>query len=607
VSCRTAGGFLALTLSFLIGCSTKAGPAVERVAILPFENLTSEASLDWMSPLAQAALESQSSGRAETYSFRSRSLVESSAGRPTQWLKGYFTKSAGQLRLTAYFIAAPEEKTLRVISEQGSSVEGPLPLLRRLARQLWPQAHSFGTSSPRAAQIFGEALTSEDSAGAISRLREAIEQDAGFSDAHVMLARLLAASGDRPATLQAVRIGLEKAQDPVNRARLAVLASGLEGTEPQRAGAMEQLSKLLPADAEVAAQVGGFHLSKRQYAKAREYFLQALRADPAWGDIWNQKAYLEARMGNVDAALADLKRYTALTPGGANPLDSTGEIYFMAGRFRESEQAFLDAYQKHPVFLAGATLRKAAEARRMQGDLPGADTLFNKYADLMRNNPVLEMLKAQWAYSSGRKRQAIDHLNKLAAGQERNPDLAAQALSQLSVWMLDSGDRAAAAKAAESAEQLAKGGAARRLAAIARFVTSGETTASEWSARAERAFAHPAESAVKRHTLGYALAYNRHFREAALVWKPIYESTHPNTEDHVRELLALSYVESGQWDKAQPLLGNFPIPQTAGEPAFDCLVFPRGIELRARMAERTGNKQRAGELKDLYRKLGGSS
>jgi len=222
---------------------------------------------------------------------------------------------------------------------------------------------------------------------------------------------------------------------------LAVLGAGLQGTESDRARAMEQLGKLLPADAEVAAQLAGFQLSKRQYPVAREYFIKALRADPDWDETWNQKAYVEARMGNVDAALSDLKRYAALTPGGANPLDSAGEIDFMAGRFRESEQAFLDAYQKQPAFLGGATLRKAAEARRMQGDLAGADTLFNKYADLMGKNPALELVKAQWEYSSGRQQPAIDRLKKLTAGQEAVPDLNAQALTQLSVWMLDSRNR----------------------------------------------------------------------------------------------------------------------------------------------------------------------
>jgi Tfp pilus assembly protein PilF len=575
---------------------------VERVAILPVENLTSEASLDWMGPLAQASLESQSSGLTALFSFRARSMPESLQGRPTHWLKGYFTGGSGELRLTVYHIEAPSEKTLRVISEPGPAAQGPLPILNRIARRLWPQARDVGTSDRRAAQFYGEALASDSAGQAIPHLVEAIKQDPGFSDARLLLVRMRAATGDRQAALQALREGLENIRDPLNRARLAVLRAGLEGTESDRARAMEQLSTLLPADAEVAAQLGGFQFSRRQYPAARQYFLRALQADPDWGDIWNQKAYLEARLGNVEAALADLKRYAALTPGSANPLDSAGEIYFLSGRFQESEQAFLDAYQKHPAFLAGATLRKAAEARRMQGDLTGADTLFNKYADLAGNNPALDLLKAQWDYSSGRKRQAMDRLKKISAA-----DLMAQALSQLAVWSLDGGDRLAAREAAAQAKRQATGGAGNRLAAIAVFVTSEDVPASHWSERAEQDFPSPADAAVKRHALGYALVYNRHFREAALVWKQLYESTHPNAEDHVRELLALSYAESGQWDKAQPLLQRFPIPQSTGEPTFDCLVFPRGIDLRARLAERAGDRQRAGQLRDLFRKLGGSS
>ena len=47
-------------------------------------------------------------------------------------------------------------------------------------------------------------------------------------------------------------------------------------------------------------------------------------------------------------------------------------------------------------------------------------------------------------------------------------------------------------------------------------------------------------------------------------------------------LLAWAYVESGQLEKAKPLLAFWPIPRAGGDPFLESLAWPRLLELRKR-------------------------
>ncbi|MBK5291152.1 MAG: hypothetical protein JJE04_05690 [Acidobacteriia bacterium] len=568
--------------------------AVQRLALIPLENLSGDASLDWIGPLSSVVLHSQTQGAVDLFTYQAASSNESFQQRPTRLLRGYYTRAGNNLHLSATLSDSISLKTLESFSRSGPMQQGPLPLLDGLARQLWPQAKPFSTRNAQAVQAMGEGLASGNLPSSIAHLRRAIELDPAFGEAYLSLIPALSASGQQEEGLHLLRQALAAKVNPVAHARLQWMQATAARLPEMQLSAAGTLVRLLPADAEVLGQLATLHMTRRQYGQAVALYRKALLADPSWPDLWNQAAYTEVRAGNTGAGIANLNKYASLVPTGANPLDSAGEIYFMTGRFKEAEQSFLDAYQKQPTFMAGVTLRKAAEARRMQGDLAGADALFTRYADSSASQPGFALARAHWEFTSGRKKKAMDLLRELAAKPGASPQLVSAALAQLSVWLLDAGDRAAAHQTAQQAMQTSAGG----LAAMCLFVTDTETSASEWTLRAEKVFAHPSGAAIKRLALAYALLFNRHFREASLVLKTSYDQIHPNNEDHVKELLAWSYAEQNRWKEASPLLGLFPLPRSAGEEIFDCLVFPRGIALRAKALGRA-------DLTVLYKKLVG--
>ena len=150
-------------------------------------------------------------------------------------------------------------------------------------------------------------------------------------------------------------------------------------------------------------------------------------------------------MGNLDEAKSTFEQYGKRSGQAMNALDSLGEAMFLNGRFGDAEKMFLDAYRKDPSFLEGADLWKAAHARRLAGDLSGADQLMGQYvnAEARKGGPLTAWLQANWLYETGRREQAAAFL-----AQEPSSQLFQQ---QLAVWK---NPNAAAPRDPETLKQL---------------------------------------------------------------------------------------------------------------------------------------------------------
>ena len=98
-------------------------------------------------------------------------------------------------------------------------------------------------------------------------------------------------------------------------------------------------------------------------------------------------------------------------------------------------------------------LLKAAQARFLQGNLAGADDFYSQFENLRRTqrDPLVDIRKAEWLYVTGRKAQAIAAAE--AASRGTNSEINAYALCHLSLWAVDSGDRAKAADLVARAAQ----------------------------------------------------------------------------------------------------------------------------------------------------------
>jgi tetratricopeptide (TPR) repeat protein len=275
---------------------------------------------------------------------------------------------------------------------------------------------------------------------------------------------------------------------------------------------------------------------------------------------------------------------------------------------RQAENLYLQAAKKDPSFETGGDLWKAAMARLMSGDVAGADALAQQYLQARQaaKDPVLEYRRAEWSWVSGRRKSACQALETFARAAANGPlrEFASRAYSQLAVWSLVMGDRAAAAQLAQKGTLLA-GPATAGAAMLARFLAEPPASASEWSVRAERVFPSASEDSLKSFALAYALLLGRQFQPASLLLKQLYDGRNPESDPSLPVMLAWASLETGRVNDAAPLLRLNPIPSISGMSLFAPFYFPRIYYLRGLLAEKQGKPDEARANYQLFRQLSG--
>lgn len=600
MSCRP----VLLLAVVLAGCSEPAKTPFERVAIPPFENVSGDPRLDWMSRgLAELALAGMS-GSPTVHPLTPVSQREAPASRPTHILHGYFTLYRGNLRIQAFLEDARTSRIVASASAEGPFEKGILPPANAILRNLGRGARPFSTSDPAALKAYINALNAPDPAAAQENFERAVRIDPDFGAAYVSWAQSLLARGDPAAARNVVAAGRDRPRlaGAIERARLDLLWAVLAGDRPGQTRALGTLARLMPADAGVFEALASSHLLAHQYPAAVAAYRDAAERDPANPALLNMMGYAQSYAGDFAGAVESLRRYRGLRPGEANPEDSLGDVHFAFGRFTEAEKHYLEAYRKSPHFLQGAGLYKAAMARLMTGGIQGADELFRKFAEHRRGagDPQIEIRQAQWEYASGRRKQAIARLEALTKYRH---DAAPRAWAQLAVWRLEAGDLERARRDARRAEAAAADPPSRLLARVCAFLTQPPAAPAAWEERAARAFSDSAGSALRRTALAYALLFSRHFAEAARLLREIREATPPSSPEPAGILLGWALLESRQ--DPGDLLRPFPPPDARSDQTFACLSFPRLLALRARWLTQKGRRDEAQANYSMFLKLAG--
>jgi tetratricopeptide (TPR) repeat protein len=324
-------------------------------------------------------------------------------------------------------------------------------------------------------------------------------------------------------------------------------------------------------------------LSERKYSDAVRSFEAATKLAGDDPGIWNQLGYAYAFAQDLAGARRALQTYQrALGPGDVNGLDSLGEVSFYLGDFTGAEKYFLEANAKNPAALGGGELSKAAEARLMTGDLPGADGLFQRYlaATQAAQRELAVYRQAQWEFLTGRRQAGVQRLEQILAKLPgEGPAVGA---CQLSIWKLQMGDSKGAVTMADQAVRSAQSPPVRNMSAMCRAVAEGSRADS---------------GSPLANASGLMLA--RKYAEALPLIEKIYGETNPSFDGQVRTLLAWAYVENGRPGDAKKLVALYPIPLSAGDPLFASLIFPRFLQLR-------GVALQDKRSQDLYLKLSGA-
>jgi len=422
---RRSISILAAALSFALAgfvtsCSKPAAPGLTREAFLTFDNLTGDASLDWISQAAPRMLEHDLTGLPKTVPLGGAAIRDAYLEGANRLVHGYFERRYGKLHFEIEVEDAAGHRMMQTVAEDGELSDA----MDRAAKILDPAAQAL-SASREAVDAWGR-----------GQYERAVMLDPDFGLAWLGWVEQIAADPARTAEERqiAARDTVERAlaqpglRGPIDRARLELAAATLRQDDAARLAASRKLVELIPADPALVGALAELEMSLRHFSDASRDFQEFARAEPANASAKNLLGYAQAFAGDVDGARKSFEEYGRQPGQAVNALDSLGEGLFGNGKFDQAEHAFLDAYGKDPAFMQGAELWKAAHARWLAGDLAGADQLMERYwQDRAKAlDPLLAWRRANWLYETGRREQAVDLLMKAPQ--------TADAQRQLQVW-----------------------------------------------------------------------------------------------------------------------------------------------------------------------------
>lgn len=585
--CRRTLFFYVLSTFLLLitpACRRRPKPAVERLAVIPFENLSSDPALNKTGRLVASALVYDLAPAPHLHAQIADSIA-GALGRTSLALEGYFSKNGGRMILTAALEDISKTRTLDSFELSGPVAEGVLPLLNQLAKRLSPAARPFGTDKEAAFRDYGEALGIGDPQAMATVLQAATVADPHFAVAYISLARVQFAQGHRDEGLKTLQAARAANPDAIEAAEIDYIAASLTGETDKRVKALEVLSRAIPNDVAWVGELAALKVSERRFQEAAREYEAAIRLAPEDAELWNQLGYAYAYGQDLANARRALEHYAQMTaPANWNAFDSLGEVNFFLGEFQEAEKYFLKAQENNPA-RRGEELRRAAEARLLAGDLEGADATFQKYLALAQpaQQKAAGFEHAQWEFLTGRRKSGMARLEQLIPALDQ--DQQSLAWSQLSIWKMQTGAEGAATEMAEKAVKLAQSPRARNLSALCREIALARSNAGGTSA--------------------YALLFARKVWAARPLLEAIYRGTNPTLDGQIRTFLAWAEQETNHLADARPLVQTYPLPISSGDPVLASMVFPRFIFLRAVVLQNDGKRAEAKKSFELFLKYAG--
>ncbi len=624
---RRAYTALLIAAGFSVSCSQKTPPGPQRLAVLRFENLTGDASFDWMGRGASEVISAELTGSTAMSTVSSGTLHATDrllGARPltapgisaertaallsgaTRILYGRISRSGGNLRLDAVLVDTARQKIDRTLTAKAPESGSIISLADSLAKQMQTGVRPFDTQNPEALRHYCAGLETLDGAAAVQSYSRAVAADPNFGEPYVAWAQVAAVQRQKAETERILALAAARgaAIPELARARLAAIAAGLSGDPVAEARSLDTLARLTPSDHALLRQLAKAHLDARNYNAAAETLKKALAIDPTDAALLNQLGYVEMYAGNLAGATSALNDYARLRPDDPNALDSLGDVHFYLGQFAQAEKYYQRSFEKDRNFNSGGELVKAARARLMTGEVAGADVVFNQYLDARRQakDPLTEFRRAEWEFLSGRRKQAIARMEAFA--RSLSADVAAtvapEAYAQIAVWEWQLADQARARESALKAVSLRATGPA----IMARFLTEPAAPVAAWMAHAQQMLPQPAQERARKLMLAYALLLHKEFQAAEPVLSDLYQHTPPDPSEILPVLLAWARVEAGHPEQAAGLVERNPVPNINPE-MFGSLAFPRLLFLRASVLEKQGRRAEAGVNYKLFLALSG--
>ncbi len=319
-----------------------------------------------------------------------------------------------------------------------------------------------------------------------TEFEEALRQDPDFVAARWRLSQVHAPLGDLRTAEELMREVEQKAAKLTRKDQLMVKArrASLSGDREGEQDTLHTLIREFPRESEVRQYLSAVCRNNGQIDRSIDVLKEGLALDPRDDAQWNAYAYALALVGNIPGALEANDRYQALLPANPNPLDSRGDLLFVAGRSEEAITFYRKVLELKPDFNSGYAAFKIALASADLGksrEVEEASRLFTQLSPQAQlRSPLLQaQLEAQrgdLTAASRSYRRAVEGLAR--AGQTVAARDALLVLAQIATVIGDVKDALAFARQQKllgeelvpiATLEIAAGNAAAAEAAVARY------------------------------------------------------------------------------------------------------------------------------------------
>jgi DNA-binding winged helix-turn-helix (wHTH) protein/tetratricopeptide (TPR) repeat protein/TolB-like protein len=466
------------------------------VAVMEFENLTSSAEQEWLATgvptmlrtgLAEVSgLQVVSDARFDRGELeggaRARREIARRAGADAIVVGSIF-RQGSDYRIDAQIEDATDGNIVAAHSVRGSDVFALLDELTGRVRDSLnvgparapapvPPLREMTTASLEAFRLYNEAVEARRHlrlGDARRFLTEAVRIDPNFALAYLELQWVAAWSKDEPAFTLYRQKTLEYEERLPPHKRTLLRAGEAWKEDPARAIAMlEALIAESPGEEEAYLQLSHQLRGRYQMAESLEVLERGVAAIPHSGYLRLYYGYGLLWEGRYPEAFSQFETYSRINPGEANPWDSLGEAYLIAGIPERALEKYERALEIDPRFTWSYLGR--AWALGMLGRYDEALASLESIDEELPEGYSLTEVTLFRAYvlsRAGRYREAEALLARLEEANERQPKARfAQTLTAFRALLsLERGDAAGALARIES-ERVAEGGS-RQLGALA--------------------------------------------------------------------------------------------------------------------------------------------
>jgi eukaryotic-like serine/threonine-protein kinase len=274
---------------------------------------------------------------------------------------------------------------------------------------------------------------------AVRELEEAVRLDPQFALAALRLADQYRLLGDlRRSNELAIKVSQNQSRLPrYEQLALQVLKARRSQDPEAEVAARQQLVSEFPRQSLdrgiLVATLGGSGKGEQ----ARELMQQGLALDPKNEDLLNFESYGQAAEGDFNGALTANDSYMAIRPGDPNPLDTRGDILFMAGRDDEAVAAYRKLLELKPDFGDYEEYLKLAIVYTDQNKPDMANAAFQRFAQ--RASPLSRLYvpgyEAQFKQTGGDLEGALASYREavLQLGHAKQSEAAATFLQQFAI------------------------------------------------------------------------------------------------------------------------------------------------------------------------------